>query len=240
MWNLFWDAHHFGFLRKLKTKWLPWIHVVTDHHCLKMNILNTQNACLIPMSMRLLFIHVHTQDPPTPLLPKTCRFLYKLTWHVHFKRIWILMFIHTQCPNLKAFNTSTQLVCSNEHTTQHWLIVHTTICIIYMPTRVSILASEYPGMTWSNTRYILLHTSFNVRCIVYTCLIPARDINNWTQLDRHKIENKLKTPIGSCDAHQASILLPDSTSSELWTFDLPTGFLKCLITTTFTLAGTKI
>jgi hypothetical protein len=102
MWNPFWDAHHFGSLRKLKTKWLPWIHhVVTDHHCLNMNILNTQMHVPYQTSMRLLFIHVHTQDPPTPLLPKTCRFLYKPTWHVHFKRIWILMFIHTQCPNWK-------------------------------------------------------------------------------------------------------------------------------------------
>jgi hypothetical protein len=43
----------------------------------------------------------------------------------------------------------------------------------------------------------------------------SQGINNWTQLDHLKIENKLKTPIGSCDAHQASNLLPDSTSSEL-------------------------
>jgi hypothetical protein len=70
MWNLFWDAHHFGSLRKLKTKWLPWIHVVIDHHCLNMNILNTQ----MHVSYRLvwdycLFLFV-LKTHPLPFHPK--------------------------------------------------------------------------------------------------------------------------------------------------------------------------
>jgi hypothetical protein len=41
------------------------------------------------VGMSLLSIHIHAWDPP-----KTCRFLYNQSaQYVHFKRMWILMFI---------------------------------------------------------------------------------------------------------------------------------------------------
>jgi hypothetical protein len=54
----------------LKTKWLPCIHVVTDQHCLNMNILNTQ----MHVSYRLvwdycLFMFI-LKTHPLPFCPK--------------------------------------------------------------------------------------------------------------------------------------------------------------------------
>lgn len=104
MWICFWDACHFGSITKLNNEWSPWTHVENSHFLATLSqceylILECLSHTRVGMS--LLSIHIHAWDPP-----KTCRFsYYQSAQYVHFKRMWIFMFIS----NVQIENTLKQI-----------------------------------------------------------------------------------------------------------------------------------